>query len=614
MALPASASVLVAGKFMVLPALLVLALQAALYLWMAPRGFDFSDESYYLHNYLHWREFTGTVTFFGAYFEWPFRILRADIGSMRVLTLVLVLGSAAILMRQLMRFAFGNRIPTSGTLGAYWYAVVPMGTAMLFFGHLTTLRLPSYNVLCLASIAMMTVSMLSVIERRRDGGKVSGMAFLYGLTLGMCFLSKATTAVLVTMLHAVFFCSVNRDWNKKGLLRIVALVTLGFALNFAVLTLALPHWYAVLREGMVVAGLRDETYSFKTALISFRWQLQNQLTLQGPWMIGAVLILVIAGKKIAAAPRGIVSLLILALVLLAPYSHFYEQRSRIWLLAAAVVVGGLWLIEFFVRRGAAARYDERAELALMVLLLLSPLAFSFGTNMPVLSHSAIAALFAYAAICLRLYRLADAGVLTAPVMTIALAALCLPALMVQYRALTDVRHTYRQAAPLMSQNMPTVLGTNGSLVHVDSLTNASLENMKKAARQAGMPAGQDVLDLTGDGPGVTYVIGARPVGSPWMLGGYPGSEASIERVVQKVDAGRIRNAWLLTSIDNRLRVRDWRGLLERRIGRDTHQLAASIAILNPYWGSKGAPPTVNLQLWKPVPSREDGIATAELKR
>ena len=42
---------------------------------MAPRGFDFTDESYYLLNYLYWRDLTATVSFFGAYFELPFRML-----------------------------------------------------------------------------------------------------------------------------------------------------------------------------------------------------------------------------------------------------------------------------------------------------------------------------------------------------------------------------------------------------------------------------------------------------------------------------------------------------------------------------------------------------------
>lgn len=586
-----------------LPALLMLLVQIALYLWMAPRGFEFTDESYYLHNFLYWREFTGTVTFFGAYFEWPFRLSGASIAAMRILSLLLVLASTALLVRQVMRFSWGAPGATAGGRQAFWTMVAPMAASMLFFGFLSTLRAPSYNLLCLVTMALMSSAMLSVLARRAAGRGTGPMAFLYGLALGACFLSKATTAVSVTLLHFAFFLALNRDWAWRWLAKVVVLVTAGFLLNFLVLTLSYPGWLDMLQEGIAITRVRDGSYSMWMVLNGLRWSLQKQLPTAAPWLLGGAVLLFLARRKIAQASPLMRSFLVVALVAAISFSHVYEPWSRLWLIVTACVAASLWCIERLARQGAPAAYDARRERAVMVLLLASPLAFSFGTNMPLLAHSAIASLFASTAICLRLYRLGAARAMTGPALAIALALLCLPALLTQWLAWTDVQHTYRQVAPLALQDTPQVLGTKGSVVRVDPGTGRSLLALQQMARDAGMPAGQDMLDLTGDSPGVIYALGARPLGSPWMLGGYPGSSAAIERILQKVDTRRVRVAWLLTSPDKSRRARDWPVILERRIGPGSHRLAASVEVVNPVAATPGEPATVHLQLWKPA---EDG--------
>lgn len=598
----------------VLPVLLLLAAQVGLYLWMAPRGFEFTDESYYFHNFLYWREFTGNVTFFGAYFEWPFRAFGASIAAMRILSLLLLLASAAFLMRHVMLFAWGHRHRQEGVGQGILYTLGPMAAAMLFFGYLATLRAPSYNLLCLAAMTIMTASMLNVMDQREAGQSTSAAAFLYGLALGICFLSKATSAALLAVFHLTFFAALNRNWNRKWLIGIVAIVTAGFGFNFLILTLSFPGWFNVLREGLVLAALRDGAYSMWFVLNAVRWEVQNLIPVVGPWLVSAAVLFFLVRKKIATASHFTLSLLVVVMVAAIPFSHVYQYRSRIWLIVSISVATGLWMIERLVRHGLRAGYNERRELALMVLLMMSPVAFSFGTNMPVLAHSAIASLFASTAIFLRLYRLADTRIISTAALASSFALLSIPALATQWLALTDLRYTYRQAAPLALQDTPVELGTGRSSIRVDYHMAASLLRMQDMVGKAGMPAGQDMLDLTGDGPGVIYAIGARPLGSPWMLGGYPGSPATVERIIQKVETTRVRTAWLITSTDNPRRISNWREIIEGKIGPETHSLAGSIEIMNPHAVVKGEPATVNLQLWKPVGNLASAPALAMFNR
>ncbi len=595
----------------VLPVLAMLAIQVVLYIWMAPRGFEFTDEAYYLHNFLHWRDFTGTVTFFGAYFDWLFRLSGASIASMRVLSLLAVLASAAILMRQVMQFCWAGQFRVHGAGQQLRIMAGPMAAAMLYFAFLSTLRAPSYNLLCFAAMAVMTACMLSVIQRRREDRPVAVAAFLYGLALGACFLSKATTAAVLTLMHLAFFVAVNRDWAWKWLVLVVLLVSAGFALNVLVLSLALPNWIDMLREGVTVMRLRSgAAYSPWIVLNGVRWELQKQLPIVAPWLLGMALLMFLVRKRIAVASSTTLSLLVVMLVATILFSHIYDfRRSETWLIVTAFVTLALWAIERLARRGQQAAYHQREELALMALLVLTPLAFSWGTNMPVLIHSSIASMFAFVAVFQRLYRLAADRMITGLALAAALVMLAAPALATQWLAWTDIRYTYRQAAPMGLQDTPAVLATGKSVVHVDAKTARSLLDMQKMARAAGMPAGQEVLDLTGDGPGVIYAIGAYPLGSPWLLGGFPGSSAALERVVQTLDSERLRAAWLLVSDDNPRRVAEWRDIMARRIGPETHQLAGSTAILNPHAEWEGEPGAVNLQLWKPGVRAERTIAT-----
>jgi hypothetical protein len=244
-----------------LPALIILLVQVALYIWMAPRGFEFTDESYYLHNFLHWREFTGTVTFFGAYFEWPFRAMGTSIAGIRILSLLLVLACGAVLMHQVLRFSLREQFAQTEARGesvphVWWYLVSPMASAMLYFGYFTTLRAPSYNLLSLCTMALATACLLRTLEQQ-EGGRASRVApLLYGAALGACFLSKATTSLLLVLAHGLFFFAVNRVWAWKRLLEIFFLILVGFAVNFVVLTVEFPGWLHSLREGIEIMRVR----------------------------------------------------------------------------------------------------------------------------------------------------------------------------------------------------------------------------------------------------------------------------------------------------------------------------------------------------------------------
>ena len=587
-----------------MPALAMLLLQVSLYLWMAPRGFEFTDESYYLHNFLHWREFTGTVTFFGAYFEWPYRLMSGSVAGIRVLSLLMVLASSAILMHQVLRFSARERA-RSGNEGdsnvhiTWWHLLAPMASAMLYFGYLTTLRAPSYNLLSLCTMALCTACLLRTMEQQAAGTLSRIAPLLYGVALGACFLSKATTALVLVLVHLSFFAAVNRAWNVKRLAELVAMISAGFFANLVVLTLAFPNWLSSMIEGVEVLRARGG-YGVSDMLKGLSWEVQRAAIRIGPWLALVGVLFFVARRRLAAARPLVLSLVALAMVGASVVTIVLDSRSSLWLFAMAATSLGLWSMERLAAPDTRSAHALRSEYALMALLFVLPLAFSFGTNMPILGHSGIASLFVFCAVFLRLYRLAERGALHGTALAACALMLCIPALATQWLALTDVRYTYRQHSALGAQDSPVTLGVGDTILRVDGQTSKALVDIAAMFRQAGFQRGQDVLDLSGDGPGVIFAVGANPLGTPWMLGGYPGSTAAAGRVIDKLDPITLRKAWLLTSSDNPRRIKGWEPIVAGRAGPGSHTMAGSVDIASSYTFNDDVRKTINLQLWRPV--------------
>lgn len=587
-----------------LPALAVLVLQVALYLWMAPRGFDFTDESYYFHNFLHWREFTGTVTFFGAYFEWPFRALGASITGIRIFSLLFALVCGAVLMHSVLRIsfrdpAFADFSQSLQMPGAWRFLVAPMASTMFYFGYLTTVRAPSYNLLSLGTMALATACLLRMVEPQPDGRRSRAAPFLYGLALGACLMAKATTALMMVIAHLAFFFAVSRPAPARRLLEVAPLATLGVAANLALITVQFPDWPNSLREGVDIMRM-GSGHGMRDILKGLSWDVQRIVVQAGPWLVGAGLLFALARRMLTRHSRRAISILALIMIAASMAIIVSDYRTQLWLIAMAATAFGLWSLERLGIEDHAMQRPGRGGLALICLLLVLPLAFSFGTNMPMLSHSAIASVFAYCAVYLPFYRLWHQGLLARGALSVGLCLLCIPALVMQVRVLTDVRYTHRQLAAQEAQTVRVTVGQGANELWVDAKTGESLRKIADLAGAAGFRPGQRVLDFSGDGPGIIYAIGGHPLGTPWMIGGYPASAAMAERVIEKLDPASTRSAWLLTSSNNPRRIRGWESILARRIGAGSHQLIGSVMVDSSYaWGTE-SPTSVSVQLWRPV--------------
>lgn len=581
------------GLLLALPVLALLCLQAGLFVWMAPRGVDFTDESYYLLSYLHWREFTATVTFFGVYFDAPFRLFGQHVAAIRIFGMAMLLSAGGFFAWRAMAFA-GDR-DDSGP--RQWpFVAGGMVASLFYYSYVTTLRAPSYNLLVLFCMLVATGLLLTLVEGRGSRRQLWAAAFGYGLVLGACALGKATSAAAMVLCHVAFYAAFNRQRHR---LELAGLALVGMALNFALLEWMRPGWFQVLRDGVTLTTTLDGRYASIPFATLWDAVLRGALRLL-PALAFAALVFGLVVRRWGRANRGVLSALVVLLVAGIMLTIQLQGYGKSWwaLLLFGTVL--LWLAERLCRERALPARAAVPTFGLTILLFALPVAYSIGTNGSLPAHTQMAAVFPVVAMMLPMRRLWALGLIHRSALVAALATLCLPTLVSQLRSLDDPAFTYRLRAGLLAQHLPVALGAAGDTLQVDAVTRANIERLASAMREAGYRAGDPILDVTGDGPGLVYALGGRPVGVAWLIGGYAGSERVAALVLNSVPVATLRRAWVLSAEENPRALRSWAPLLRERTGEASHALAGSVSYQAQYrWD--GLPPLpLTLSLWRPT--------------
>lgn len=583
------------------PAAALLVVQAVLFLWMAPRGFEFTDEAFYLLNYLHWRELSATATYFGFYFEGLFRLLGHSLAGMRVAGLALLLASSAWFACALEAWLAAQGGPSAPARPSRRFiAAIGAAAGMSFYSHLSTLRAPAYNMLALCGALLSTGCLLRLLAGPVHWRSQAGLLAGHGLALVACAMAKPTAGALLALVHLLLGLLAGRQWLRTALWPLISWVGIAVALTLAVLSGLHPSWpHAVSAALVLMADIESRSVLLLARQAS--WELQRAVASHAAWALGALLL---AGAAARPAWRTLtVPVLVPGLVAAVCWLIVDEARAPLWWPAAMVTLAMLLVLA--VAAGRAARPGEAppardGRLAASLLLLCGlPPALSFGTNMPLLLHGRLSAVFALLALVAAVLLLQRRGLLGPRAAALAITLTALPGLVFQLRAGWQPEGAYRQFGALAAQQVAVRTGAGGTAVRVDPSTAETLARVTSMVQDAGFVVGQPLLDLTGDGPGLVYAVGGRPLGVAWLPGGYPGSDKALARLLGSLPEERLRTAWLLTSETNPRAIRQWQPALAARLGASSHEPAGRVQVRWPYRWSANAPDMTDVQLWKP---------------
>ena len=581
-------------------AIVIVAVQAVMFIVAARRGFDLTDESFYLLTYRHWTEWP-SVSLFGAYFTWPYVLVGHDVWAMRLLGFALLLGAAIWFGSEAQR-AFGALVGRRSRDGELATAVAAAAAIWSYYGASPVSPTPSYNLLTLACalvVLALALRLGRIVHDDAPRGRLA-TAFALGLVGSVGVASKFSSGLLVLALALAVFAALA--WHRLdagGWSRVVLAAIAGLALNLLALWIADPGLPLRFERGIeVTLAMMERSATGEVAALVFGALPQDAVhalrVLLWP-LVFAVLALT-AGAQLRRRPLAdalavavfVAGALVYAFV---KDNRFYRIVLVTWI---AVLLGcaALWLLRARLASGARVR-----SLVVAGAILVVPFAYSYGTSNALLQHMGMAAIFplVIAAVLIRTMWLERAVPTWLFAGALALLA-ALPAEIV-VRQWVDGRYTYRLGASLAEQTVPLPANPGGIDLDVTPALARSLESYLLLLRSAGFSSGQPLIDFTGQSPGLVAIANGAPVGAIWYIGGVYAGERMARMSLGWVDAAQVRRAWLLTTPDGATTIASWRSIVEEKTGAFAHEEAGRFTIPDP--SSDDKTKTIEVTLWQP---------------
>jgi hypothetical protein len=488
---------------------------------VAGRGFDLTDEAYYVLSMQEPAAYRMTSTLFGYALRPAYLLFGGSIAALRIFGVVVLAALAAFAVGLILRSHRAAGGPTTQA------ALVAAGAALpaMYYGF--WLPTPSYNWLVLAAGLILLPAILLVAERDRGPALPAALAALAGL---IAVLAKPPTAAAYGIIFLAAVVLLTREPRRIG--RQLAGTAAFTAAGLAALAVVLPL-------ETVWAQTRGYIEMHGAAPPAGRGPLGDLLAfLAHPrgWPVAAALVAIGLATRPERRTGGII-----------------WGRAAAALAIAAAGAGTILAVAFPVYPAlgpgmAAVAYaaialalvggaDRRLCLALALATLL-PWAAALGSTNDLPSQTTFCAgIFGLIAlVATRSVR--PAGSVTA---LVALALVLITGTAIG----SGLGKPYRLAAPVWRQTEPVEIGAYGERLSVDRRTAAFVSPFREAARRAGFCAGEPVIDLTGELPGMAVILGGRTPGLPWLFGGYAFSEKLATWALSGVDAQARARAWLV---------------------------------------------------------------------
>lgn len=541
-------SIISMGKFLSHPLVHLAILFWLILLSFVPRGFDITDNGYYLLISQRFEDVAYEIRLFGLITRLIFIAAGESVALMRLF-------GAAILVVLVVICGWSiSKLLKTKEVSTLLLAIVSplLSAAMYYYDWLST---PSYNWLALVSGLCLLIGISMYIDRADKKNLISGIVM--GVSCFMAFLAKPTTAVGFFFLSiiVVFF-----ERKKPGRLIYPILgIIIGFTFGIFFLYL----------NGQTIPGTIEKIVKGYQIITLFE---------HSPASIFKPLFLYLQRMSIDLGAYWIVILCIFIAIRL-----YFARMGNHAQKTGNILLVSFWLLFLLIsgitlNPGIWAGFSYLLTLVLMVILdqsssfhwssislnsskafirslyiLVIAFSITFGTiNNFAYFFAHILCIFTLATVVLidaipdNMKNIAQKGF-------VILLFIVVPYNMffLAYINPSPQPFVYRQDVEIWEMDTSVPIRLGKERIMVSSRYAEAIGSLQEAAVANGLSSGTSIIDLTGMSPGIVYMLDGRSPIFPWLAGGYPNSSKFVQGVLKEWDKDDLQTAWILTAPNSR---------------------------------------------------------------
>jgi hypothetical protein len=492
-------------------------------LFLADRGFVFSDEAFYLLNAEAPDSYFLSNTQFGYALQPFFATARGDVAEIRRVFILLLAGLGVA-------GGWVWKSKQGGSIEGKFAFVSTCGCAPFAYYYYFVLT-PSYNLLILIAGLLLIVA-FGMLYTRRSLVAISIVIAAAALISIMAKLTSAAALAAMVMLAVALLKSGDRSVTRSVLLigapTLIVLATAAIFLPVSRIEQQLSAYLEFFGPNSPMGrGVFDD---FKSFLRSTRG------VVHALGIIGIAVVTIIVARTAVPRVDKILTAGVGLFVFISTFVSFHSYAPETSGLDIGNFAAATSMLATFVRR------DPRLGLSFLFMMGI-PWAAGLGTGvyLPLSVSTFYGGLFAMIA-AIGIYLAAS----KVPLLVQVGLALVLS---FPFSAIKNgLDKPYRIFAPIMEQTELVTINSSGAELRLDPITTRFVRTLRDIALREDFCEGEPLIDMSGLTPGVAYVMGALPPGFAWLPAGYPFSDRFANFVLERVPHDVLDRSWLVVPV------------------------------------------------------------------
>jgi hypothetical protein len=533
--------------FLLVLGTIVIALELCIAFLSVRHGLDLTDEGYALMWIKDPSAYRFTITHFGMFYH-PFYLMTGQsVVLLRILNFAFTIGLAVVLFWQIVK------VPDQDTVARRPFArVVIVASAALSALSYTQFWLPTpnYNWLTLQGQLICCIGLTQAAQGKSENSKLASGAILTGFGGWMIFMGKPPNAVATGALVAMVWILGYRFPLRRIALALLVFFTL-IVLTAFTLGWSFPEFVVHLIDSNEFSRRlrQNDTWSIIWRVDALIWTpLERAIFISIAVVCFSVSTLILFNAKHRLLLALLVAISLAAGI--AEWAIFQGHYKRslmqgLWIFAPSI--GNAAAVGIYVFRGRATDAARRISLRALPATALMPIAYAIGSGNNLWLQSGSAGVFSVATCAMfvvaKVSERSCEKVLLWHGLSSAMVVLILTSI--------GTNDPYRQTEPLLSQ-----VSESPNLPYLEKEMANYISSIRSAVGAA--PDGQEVimLDMSGLNPGLTFAIGAKVPGQPWLLGGYPGSSDFARAALMDTSCSDLASAFVLMTPEGKRKLPD----------------------------------------------------------